>query len=79
MSIGQRFRGRFLGRVHVLNELDPRLLEVPVEVLDVRLVQIDLRHGGGDIAKGQHAKLLPTGNEAFDLLQLLKLCYQHPV
>ncbi len=57
---GHRFRGRFLGRVHVLDELDPRLLEVPVKVLDVGLVEIDLGHRRGDVAEGQHAKLLPA-------------------
>ena len=79
VSVGHRFRGRFLGRVHVLDELDPRLLEVPVEVLDVGLVEIDLGHRRGDVAEGQHAELLPAVDEAFDLLKLLKLCYQHPV
>ena len=66
---GHRFRGRFLGRVHVLDKLDPRLLEVPVEVLDVGLVEIDLGHRRGDVAEGQHAELLPAVDEAFDLLQ----------
>ena len=75
---GHRFGGRFLGRVHVLDELDPRLLEVPVEVLDVRLVEIDLGDRRGDVAEGQHAELLPAIDEVFDLLQFLKLCYQHP-
>src|SRR5262249_37330604 len=65
--------------VHVLDQLDARLLEVPVKVLDVGLVEIDLRDRGGDIAEGQHAKLLPSSYEAFDLLKLLKLSYQHPV
>ena len=73
------FRGGFLRRVHVLDELDPRLLEVPVKVLDVGLVQIDLGHRRGDVAEGQHPELLPAGDQAFYLLKLLKLCYQHRV
>src|SRR4051794_30027235 len=74
---GERFGGGFLRRIHVLDELDPRLLEVAVEVLDVGLVEIDLRNSGGDVAEGQHAELLPAIDEAFDLVQFLKLCYQH--
>ena len=74
---GHRVRGRFLGRVHVLDELDPLLLDVPVEVLDVGLVEVDLRDRRGDVAEGQHAELLAPVDQPFDLLKLLKLCNQH--
>src|SRR5262249_57234675 len=67
------------GRVHVLDELDPRLLEVPVEVLDVGLVEIDLGNRRSDVTEGQHAELLTAVDQPFYLLKLLKLCYQHPV
>src|SRR5215467_8121485 len=50
-----------------------------VEVLDVGLVEVDLRYGGGDVPEGQHAELLTTVDQPFYLLKLLKLCYQHPV
>ena len=79
MARGHRVRGRFLGRVHVLDKLDPRLLEVSVQILDVGLVEIDLGDRRGDVAEGQHAELLTTRDQPFYLLKLLKLCYQHPV
>ena len=66
--LGHGFRGSFLRRVHVLDELDPRLLEVPVKVLDVGLVKIDLGDRRSDVAEGQNPELLPAVDEAFDLL-----------
>ena len=61
----------------VLDELDARFLEVPVEILDIGLVKIHLGDSRGNVAEGQHAELLTPVHEVFDLLQLLKLCYQH--
>ena len=74
---GHRVGGRFLGRVHVLDELDALLLDVAVEVLDVGLVEVDLRYRRGDVAEGEHAELLTPVDQPFDLLKLLKLCNQH--
>jgi len=50
---------------------------VPVEILDVGLVEIDLRNRRGDVAEGQHAQLLAPVDQPFYLLELLKLSNQH--
>jgi hypothetical protein len=52
---------------------------VAVEVLDVGLVEVDLRDGCGDVAESKHAELLTAVDQPFDLLELLKLSYQHLV
>src|SRR5215207_2568188 len=63
--------GGLLSRVEVLDQLDTRLLEVPVEVLDVGLVELDLGKGRGDVTEGEHAKLLTAGDQRPYFLNLL--------
>ena len=62
-----------LGRVDILDQLDPRLLEVPVEVLDVGFVQLHLGNGRGDVAEREHAELLPLRDQRLHFLKFLKL------
>ena len=64
-------RGRLQRRIDVLDQLDTRLLEVPVEVLDVGLVEVDLGNGRGDVTEGEHAKLLTVGDQRPYFLKLL--------
>ena len=47
------------GRVDLLDELDLRLLEEAVQLLDVGLVEIDLGDRVSDLGVRQHADLLP--------------------
>src|SRR5690242_9549370 len=70
-------RGGLLSRVEVLDQLDAVLLEVAVEVLDVRLVELDLGNGAGDVTEGQHAQLLALRDQCLHLFKLLDLRYQH--
>jgi hypothetical protein len=44
---------------------------VPVEVLDVGLVEVDLGNGRGDVTEGEHAKLLTVGDQRPYFLKLL--------
>jgi hypothetical protein len=46
-----------------------------VQLFDVRLVQIQLGHRLGDLRVGEDAHLLPLGDQALDLIQLLQLDY----
>ena len=62
-----------------LDELDLRLLEEAVQVLDVRLVEVDLRERRGDLGVGQHARCVALGDEELYLLELLKFPYGHPL
>ena len=48
-----------------------------MEVLDVALVEIDLRQRGGDLGVGEHAGGLPLGEEQLDLFELLQFGYRH--
>ena len=63
----------------VLDQLDLALLEVAVELLDVALVDLHLREGGGDFGVGQHPRLPPLGDEEPDLFELLQFGYRHSV
>src|SRR3954468_9310272 len=69
--------GRLLGRVEVLDQLDAHLLEVPVEVLDVRFVELDLGHSGGDVAEGEDAQLMAPGDQSLYFFKFLDLSYKH--
>jgi hypothetical protein len=46
-----------------------------VEVLDVRLVQVQLGHGGRDLGIREDADLRPLGEEALDLFEFLQFHY----
>src|SRR3954451_15732970 len=67
-------RGGVDGRI-LLDELDLALLEELLELLDVGLVEVEFGDGRGDLAEGQDAELLALGQQALDLLQLLKFKY----
>ncbi len=54
----QRRRRR---RIDVLDELDLRFLQEPVQLLDVGLVQIDLRQRRRDLREREHTHLLAFG------------------
>src|SRR4029078_2228528 len=68
---------RRLGGIDVLDELDAGALEMPVELLDVALVDVDLGDRGGDLAEGQHSDLLTLGQQVLYLFKFLKLSYKH--
>ena len=59
----------------VVDELDPRLLEVAVEVLDVGLVEIELGDRVGDLGEREDPNLLALGHEALDLFEFLEFHY----
>src|SRR4051812_37471167 len=63
------------GRIDVLDQLDLRLLEEAVQLLDVGLVEIDLGDSVGDLGVREHADLLALGQEALDLFELLQFDY----
>ena len=46
-----------------------------MELLDVRLVEIELGHRFGDLRVGEHSHLLALGEQTLDLIQLLQLDY----
>src|SRR4029078_5465504 len=60
-----------------LDELDAGALEVAVELLDVALVNVDLRDRGSDLAEGQHSDLLALAQQILYLFKFLKLSYKH--
>ncbi len=75
---GHRVGGCLLGGIDVLDQFDPLLLEVAVEVLDVGLVEVDLGDRRGDVAESQHPELLAPGDEALYLFKFLEFSYEHP-
>src|SRR3954447_10832690 len=62
-------------RIDFLDELDLRPLQVGVQLLDVGLVEVDLRHGGRDLGEGEDADLLPLEKEALDFLEFCEIHY----
>ncbi len=44
-----------------------------VEVLDVRFVEVDLGHGGGDVPVSEHAELLTLVDQRLYFFEFLKL------
>src|SRR3954465_5257446 len=63
------------GRIDLLDKLDLRLLEEPVQILDVGLVEIDLGERPGDLRVGQHARRRALGDEELYLLEFLQFHY----
>src|SRR5215211_6425011 len=63
------------GRIDVLDQLDLRLLEEAVQLLDVGLVEIQLRDRVGDLGVREHADLLALRHQALDLFELLQFDY----
>ena len=63
------------GRVDLLDELDLRLLEEAVQLLDVGLVEIQLGDRVGDLGEREDADLLALGHEALDLFEFLEFHY----
>src|SRR3954447_9880114 len=61
------------GRVDLLDDLDLGPLEEAVELLDVRLVEVDLGDGGLDLGERQDADLLPLEQQSLDLFKLLQI------
>src|SRR3954447_15009376 len=61
------------GGVDLLDDLDLGLLEEAVELLDVRLVEVDLGDGGLDLGERQDAHLLPLQEQSLDLFELLQI------
>src|SRR5215208_439680 len=61
------------GRIDLLDDLDLGLLEEAVELLDVRLVEIDLGDRGLDLGERQNAHLLPLEQQTLDLFELLQI------
>ena len=68
--------GRGMGGI-VLDELDLRLLEVSVQLLDVALVELHLGERSGDLREGQRSSLLALRDEELDLFKLLQFSYRH--
>ena len=46
-----------------------------MQLLDVGLVEIELRDRAGDLGVGQDAELLAAGDEALDLFEFLQFRY----
>jgi hypothetical protein len=46
-----------------------------VQLLDVRFVEIQLRHRAGDLREGEDAQLLTAVDEALDLFEFLQFRY----
>ena len=78
-SLGHRSFDLRLGGagLEVLDDLDLGLLQEAVEILDVGLVEIDLRHCVGDLGEGQNALLLALGDETLDLVEFVKFALKH--
>ena len=70
LEVGRRDR-----RVELLDELDLSALEEAVKLLDIRLVEVELRNRAGDLGVGQDAQLLTARYEAFDLFEFLQVRY----
>ena len=62
-------------RVDLLDQLDLGLLEEGVQVLDVRLVEVDLGQGGRDFGVRQDAGMRALRNEELDFFEFLQFGY----
>ena len=72
---GARSSWRGERRVDLLDELDLRLLEEAVQLLDVGLVEVDLLHGDRDLGEREDADLLALEDQALDLFEFLQINY----
>src|SRR5215217_1967849 len=61
--------------IDLLDELDLRLLQEGVEILDVGLVEVDLLHRDGDLGERQDADLLALEDQALHLFEFLQINY----
>ena len=50
-------------------------LEEAVQLLEVRLVHVELGDRALDLGVAEHADLLALGDQALDLFELLQFCY----
>ncbi len=46
-----------------------------MKLLDISLVEVQLRNRSGDLGEGQDAELLTARDEAFDLFEFLQIRY----
>ena len=63
------------GRVDVLDQLDRRSLEEPMQLLDVGLIDVEACRGRRDLSVGEHADPLALGNQDLDLFEFRQLDY----
>ena len=57
-----------------LDDLDPLLVEVGVQLLDLLLGDLDLLEACGDLLEGQKAALLPLRDQPAELIELRDRC-----
>jgi hypothetical protein len=82
VALAARRRPRLSGArstcaVEEVDQLDLRLLEEAVQLLDVGLVHVQFGHRGGDLAVREHARLLALDQQTLDLFEFLKFCHRH--
>ena len=63
------------GRINLFDELDLSPLEEAVKLLDVRLVEVELRYRASDLGEREHAELLAAVDETLDLFEFLQFRY----
>ena len=68
-----------LSALQVLDQLYFRLLEEAVELLDLGLVQVNLRDCVGDFVVREDALLLTLGYETLDLFQFVQFALKQVV
>jgi hypothetical protein len=66
-------RHRAQRRIDLLDQLDRRPLQEAVQLLDVRLVEIELRDRPGNLGESQDPELPPAIHQPLDLIKLLKI------
>ena len=63
------------GRVDLLDQLDLRSLEEPVQLLDLGLIDVEPGRGLRDLGVGEHADPLALGKQALHLFEFRQLDY----
>ena len=63
--------------VDLLEQLDPKPLEVAVQLFDVAVVEVELVGSGRDLSTGENTDALSTSDQCLDLFKLPKLRYGH--